>query len=29
MKKKSVVQNAVMKHINEHSSLYVFITVLF
>ncbi|MFJ5621199.1 stage II sporulation protein M [Peribacillus loiseleuriae] len=29
MKKKSVVQNAAINHINEHSSLYVFITVLF
>ena len=29
MKKQSIVQNAVIKHITEHSSLYVFITVLF
>ena len=29
MKKRSAVQNAVIKHIQEHSSLYVFITVLF
>ena len=29
MKKQSVVQNAVIKHITDHSSLYVFITVLF
>jgi stage II sporulation protein M len=29
MKKKSLLQNAVIKHITEHSSLYVFITVLF
>ena len=29
MKKQSFVQNAVIKHITEHSSLYVFITVLF
>lgn len=29
MKKKSLLQNAVINHITEHSSLYVFITVLF
>lgn len=29
MKKKSYLQNAVINHITEHSSLYVFITVLF
>lgn len=29
MKNRSVIQNAVRKHMNEHSSLYVFITVLF
>ncbi|PLT34802.1 stage II sporulation protein M [Bacillus sp. V5-8f] len=29
MKKRSAIQNAAKKHITEHSSLYVFITVLF
>ena len=29
MKKRSFLQNAVINHITEHSSLYVFITVLF
>lgn len=29
MKKQSAVQNVVIKHVAEHSSLYVFITVLF
>jgi stage II sporulation protein M len=29
MKKKAVVQTAILKHVNEHSSLYVFIGVLF
>ncbi|WP_419881268.1 stage II sporulation protein M [Peribacillus sp. B-H-3] len=29
MKKRSVIQNAAIKHITEHSSLYVFVTVLF
>lgn len=29
MKKKSVVSTAVINHVREHSSLYVFITVLF
>ncbi|RFU69181.1 stage II sporulation protein M [Bacillus sp. V59.32b] len=29
MKRRSVIQNAAIKHITEHSSLYVFIIVLF
>ncbi|WP_026694751.1 stage II sporulation protein M [Peribacillus kribbensis] len=29
MKKKSVIQNAAISHIKEHSSIYLFITILF